>query len=124
MFFICFAVLCELIKQRKVKYTICDNYVVYFNQTFCKKNVVVENFKRIAGVIVCLWSYNFSKRARQFICYFLDVQDSHNPLSYQYHSWFCYVQKHLLIKLVKQQAFVHQSGSDNKIVLRNCQCKS
>ena len=59
-----------------------------------------------------------------FICYFLGVQDSHNPRSCYYHSLFRYLLIHLLINLVTPQEFAHQSGTASKILLSNRQCKS
>ena len=41
-FFICFAVLCALIKQKEVKYTICVNYIVYVNQKFYQEKHFCE----------------------------------------------------------------------------------
>ena len=81
----------------------------------------MKNFRKIAGVIVCS---NFGKKTRQFICCFLDVQDSHNPHSYPYHSLSRYLQNHLLINLVTQQVFALQSRTGNEILLRDFQCKS
>ena len=81
-------------------------------------------FCRIAAVIVCLWSLNFGKTTRQFICYLLNIQDSHGPQSYHYRSSFLYLQNHLITKLVTLQVFDHQSMTANKILLRNFQCKS
>ena len=43
--FICFAVLCALVKQRKVEFIICDNYIVYFNQNFWQEKLFCEEFQ-------------------------------------------------------------------------------
>ena len=78
----------------------------------------------IAAVIVCLWRSNFCKRTRQFICCFIDGQDSHNTHSYHYHHLFRYLENHLLINLLTPQVFRHQSGTAKKLLLKNCQCES
>ena len=49
---------------------------------------------------------------------FFDVQDSHNPHSYHYHSLLRYLQNHLL-DLVTPQLLAHQSNTTNKILVRN-----
>ena len=91
---------------------------------FSKKNVFVNIFRRVAAVYICLLSYNFGKRTRQFECCFPDVQDSHIPHSYHCQCLFRYLQINLLINLFTPQVFAHQSGTANKILLRICQCES
>ena len=81
-------------------------------------------FRRIAAVNVCMWSSNFGKRTRQFICYFHDVQDSHNPHSYHCHSLFRYLKNHLLINLVTPHVIAPKSGTANINLPRNSQCES
>ena len=63
-------------------------------------------------------------KTRQFICYFHDVQDSHNPHSCHFYSLFCFLQNNLLINHVTSQVFAQLSLTANKILLRNSQCKS
>ena len=93
-------------------------------KTFRKKIVFKKVFRRTAAVIVFLCSSNFDKRTTQFICYFLSVQDSHNPHSYHYYFLFIYLQNHRLMNPLTPQVFVHQLGTTNKILPRNYQCKS
>ena len=65
--------------------------------TFSNKNISVKIFNRIAVIIVSMRSFSFDKRTRQFICFFHDILDSHNPHIYHYHYLFCQFQSHLLI---------------------------
>ena len=103
-----------------------DNYIVYLDLNFKQEKRFCEFFffRRIGAVIVCLWSSNFGKRNRQFICYILHTQDSHNPHSHHYPSLFRYPHNHLLINLVTPQVFAHLSWTANKILMRKCQSNS
>ena len=53
-----------------------------------------------------------------------EVQAFHNPHRSHYNPLFRYLQSHLVINLATPPVFAHQSGTANKILLRNCQCKS
>ena len=79
-------------------------------------------FRRIAAVIACLWSSNFGKGTRELICYFPDGQDLHTPHSYHNHSLLRHSRN--LVNLVIPQVFAYQSGTANKIFMKNYQRKS
>ena len=121
--YIYFVVSCALISSRSLieRFKIAIWYISI--KTFTNKNVLLNIFWWTAAVIVCLYSSNFRKKP-QFICFFLDVQDSGNPHSCQYHSLFHYLQSHVLMNLAIPQVNPHQSASINIILLKNCQCKS
>ena len=106
------------IEKRLIKYfAITMQYISI--KTFLTKKTSLYKFA--GGLLLSLSAYGAPTLAK---CYFLDVQGSHNPHSYYYHSLFRYLKNNLLINLFTPQLLAQQSATANKNLLRICQCKS
>ena len=87
-------------------------------------------FKIITVVFFCLSGSNFVTRIKRFIQGILSLlllswrPNSHISLKNRKRSLLCYLQEHLLLKIVTLQVFTHHSETAETFYLRNCQYNS